>query len=167
MDTSTIPEEFLKLTKTQAFRIAGIPKATFYRKYLNGDTKSISVSIDESGNEYIAFDELKRVFGEKVYEGLKKYIESSQKGGSEPIEIQGFDTDTSESSHKLELQTVRLEGEIEKLKAVLLERERLIREQQDRIERLETRQDRLLEDKQTSKNISKGFFERIKAVFSG
>ncbi len=167
MDTSTIPEEFLKLTKTQAFRIAGIPKATFYRKYLNGDTKSISVSIDESGNEYIAFDELKRVFGEKVYEGLKKYIESSQKGGGEPVEIQEFDADTSESSHKLELQTVRLEGEIEKLKAVLVERERLIREQQDRIERLETRQDRLLEDKQTSKNISKGFFERIKAVFSG
>ena len=167
MDSTTIPEEFVRLTKTQAFRIAGVPKATFYRKYLNGDSKSISVSIDESGNEYIAFDELKRVFGEKVYEGLKKYIESSQKGISEPPEIQEFESDTLESSHGLELKNVRLEGEVEKLKAVLLERERLIREQQDRIERLETRHDRLLEDKKSIKSQPKGLIERIKAVFLG
>ena len=167
MESTTIPEEFLRLTKTQAFKIAGIPKATFYRKYLNGDSQSISVSLDESGNEYIAFDELRRMFGEKVHEGLRKYIESSHGVVTEPIETPEKESETHELSHRLELQNVRLEGEVEKLKAVLLERERLIREQQDRIERLETRHDRLLEDKQPVKSQPNGLMERIKAVFSG
>jgi hypothetical protein len=165
MDSATIPEEFLRLTKTQAFKIAGIPKATFYRKYLSRDSQSVSVSLDESGNEYIAFDELRRVFGEKVHDGLRKYIEASLGVVVEPIETSINEQESLEASHRLELQNVRLEGEVDKLKAVLLEKERLIREQQDRIERLETRQDRLLEDKQSIKSEPKGLIERIKAVF--
>lgn len=84
-----------------------------------------------------------------------------------PIEASENGSETLELSHRLELQNVRLEGEVEKLKAVLLERERLIREQQDRIERLETRHDRLLEDKQPIKSQPKGLIERIKAIFAG
>lgn len=165
MTEQTIPKEFLRLTKTQAFKIAGIPKATFYRKYLSGDNANISVSTDEFGNDYISFDELRRVFGEKVHEGLKKYIESSHFGAVKPVETTENEGDTIESSRVLEIQNVRLECEVEKLKAVLLERERLIREQQERIERLEVRQDRLLEDKQALTARPKGIVDRIKSIF--
>ena len=84
-ETKNVPKKYQRLTKTEAFTLVGEAKSTFYRKYLNGG--EISVSTDESGKEYIAIDELIRVFGmERVLKGIheSESKETSQSGEPKP-----------------------------------------------------------------------------------
>src|SRR5690348_5898066 len=90
MDTvelPVIPAEYQRLKVTKAYEIMEIPRATFYRKYL--DTGKITVSIDSEDKKYIDFSELYRVFEGRATQALMRHLNNASKkeiGESEILE---------------------------------------------------------------------------------
>lgn len=143
MTTFSIPTEYQKLSVKKAALISGVPRTSFIRKYL--ESGRITLLKEADGTDYITYDELYRVFGEIVTQNLKAYMSGQLSGqgvhtGSGKNE-QGVNPDQShetslvdiEKTHKLELELARIQGERDRLNALLDEKSRLVDEKQSLI----------------------------------
>jgi hypothetical protein len=158
--------------------IAGISRTTLYKDYL--ETGKISKKADDRGKPYIEFGELCRVFGlEKCLDGLHK-IEPDTKEQEDTVHNQKIvhpltQQENNINTHELielRIREAKLEGEIDKLKALMAEKENrlqekdsIIQNQKERINGLEVRYDRLLED--TLPKQAFGFWARLKKFLPG
>jgi hypothetical protein len=169
IESFVIPTEYQRLKVTQAYQLMGIPRATFYRKYI--DTGKISISSESDQKKYIDFSELYRVFGERATQSLMRHLKSDSKVDIGESEILEHPEKGSWEYFETALKATQLEGEVDKLKSLLIEKvermnekDAIIEEQKLRILGLEMRYERFLEDKQ-SKNTNKGLLLRLKSLF--
>lgn len=171
MSTETsneIPKEYQRLTVTQAYEIMGITRPTFYRNHINNKTAKqpdiITVSVDESGNKYIDFSELVRVFGNKAYKKLGEYHENTQKEQNGQNDILNKNNETQENPAlsipfeellNLKISLERKTAEVEQLEQRLTEQKQQTRAAEDREQKLYEKLERsqlLLEDKTKKEN---------------
>ena len=144
MTTFSIPTEYQKLSVKKAALFSGVPRTSFIRKYL--ENGRITLLKESDGTDYITYDELYRVFGETVTENLKAYMSGqlvgqgvqSDFGKNEHVVAHDQKHETSlldiEKTHKLELELVRIQGERDRLNALLDEKSRLVDEKQSLIQ---------------------------------
>lgn len=80
MTALQIPEEWRELSQAKAAEIAGVPKTSFRRKHIDdGCTEPITISKRPDGSEYIAFDEVYRLYREVATQNLRA-LTSGQTG---------------------------------------------------------------------------------------
>ena len=144
MTTFSIPTEYQKLSVKKAALLSGVPRTSFIRKYLESGRITLLKEMD--GTDYIAYDELYRIFGETVTQNLKAYISGQLVGhGVQPDfgkneQVISHDQSNEvslldiEKTHKLELELVRIQGERDRLNALLDEKNRLVDEKQSLIQ---------------------------------
>jgi hypothetical protein len=143
MTTFSIPTEYQKLSVKKAALLSGVPRTSFIRKYLESGRITLLKELD--GTDYITYDELYRIFGETVTQNLKAYMSGqligqgvqSDFGKNEHIVAHDQKHETSlldiEKTHKLELELARIQGERDRLSALLDEKSRLVDEKQSLI----------------------------------
>lgn len=144
MTTFSIPTEYQKLSVKKAALISGVPRTSFIRKYL--ESGRITLLKEADGTDYITYDELYRVFGEIVAQNLKAYMSGQLIGHGAHADSgkneQGVNHDQSqkksladiEKTHKLELELAKIQGERDRLNALLDEKIRLVDEKQSLIQ---------------------------------
>lgn len=146
----SIPKDYQKLSQNKASKLLNIPRTTFRRNYWDNGT--LSIKQDTDGSDYVSFDELQRVFGEKIVQAVAAELsEDSDKqnghGQNSDIGQNGQVKNTSSSSIDVSpgdmnidvlLENERLKAEKEGLTILLGElREQLTRER-DRLEETES-----------------------------
>lgn len=144
MTTFSIPTEYQKLSVKKAALLSGVPRTSFIRKYL--ESGRITLLKETDGTDYITYDELYRVFGETVTQNLKAYMSGqligqgvqsgfgkSEQGGS-PDQNNEVSLMDIGKTHRLELELVRVQGERDRLNALLDEKSRLVDEKQSLIQ---------------------------------
>jgi hypothetical protein len=144
MTTFSIPTEYQKLSVKKAALLSGVPRTSFIRKYL--ESGRVTLLKESDGTDYITYDELYRLFGETVTQNLKTYMSGQLVGQGVQSDIgkneQGVAHDQNhemslldiEKTHKLELELVRIQGERDRLNALLDEKVRLVDEKQSLIQ---------------------------------
>jgi hypothetical protein len=143
MTTFSIPTEYQKLSVKKAALLSGVPRTSFIRKYL--ESGRITLLKEADGTDYITYDELYRIFGETATQNLKAYMSGQlvgqgvqpDFGKNEHIVAHDQKHETSlldiEKTHKLELELARIQGERDRLSALLDEKSRLVDEKQSLI----------------------------------
>lgn len=146
-----IPVEYQKVNKADAARIIGMSRPTFYRNYL--DSGKISVFSDDTGKEFITFDELHRIFGEKALRGLHEHIGRAQKedlGQMDTHKSASVDVQTELDTTELRIENARISERLTALQQRFGDYEIRLSEKDEQIRRyfdeLQTTR-RLLEDK--------------------
>lgn len=166
MTAFKIPLEYQKMSVKKAASLVGIPRTSFIRKYL--EKGKISVQKAHDGSDFILFDELYRLFGETLAQNVLSEI-SGQGGqvsgqgvhghfgrnGHPPMGVQNnldrvVDIDRV---HELELELVRLQGDKMRLEALLEERTRLAEERQSIIQEQKNQINRFFEELQVTRRI--------------
>lgn len=144
MTTFSIPTEYQKLSVKKAALLSGVPRTSFIRKYLESGRVTLLKELD--GTDYITYDELYRIFGETVTQNLKAYMSGQLIGQGVQSDFgkneQAIDHDQNhevnlldiEKTHRLELELVRIQGERDRLSALLDEKSRLVDEKQSLIQ---------------------------------
>lgn len=139
----------MQVNKSEAAKIAGVSRRTFYTHI---GKKGISVTKDNDGNEKIDVSELKRVYGtEVVLKNLQMLKGSQNETSKSEAAAQAF-TERSIQFEKLLLQE-KLEGAKALIEQLRSERDRLVEDQKKTQEQLDkalayaTPLTKLLEDK--------------------
>jgi predicted RNase H-like nuclease (RuvC/YqgF family) len=146
---------------SKAIKLSGKSRQHFYDEYIN--TGKISVDRSSPKHPVIDTSELLRVFGSLNGDSLKT---------DSPV-----DSNLSTETGDLKLELERLKAENTGLQSLVKEKDIRISEKNDELERartrvaaLETRYDRLLEDKRETKeempSAPAGFWKRVRSVFA-
>jgi hypothetical protein len=163
-----IPEEYRELSERKAADLAGISRSTFRRRHLEyGATQTISLTTQPDGSKVIPFTEVYRVYGDVVFENLKKQTTEPEnhsfqvkKNGSGPIDTtqkepmnqkeNPFLTLKLSEYMELKVGLASKEVELEQLNKRLEEQKRLIEDSKHREIRERDRADKLFEELQAS-----------------
>ena len=144
---------------SEAARLADTDRSYLYKAYIN--TGKISVHRDENGRPKIDTAEILRVFGElKTTETTspQKIQQSHFENTSNEIQI------LKEKIEALESISAEKEKRIEEKNSIIAEKNKEIEYQRERVHNLETRYDRLIEDKQKTEDLTAQLSEQIEIL---
>jgi RecG-like helicase len=177
----TIPEEYKNPNISLAAKIVSKNRSVLYRDYIK--TGDISVSMDSTGKKFVPLIELQRVFGTETCAKNIKHLCNTELNIpntlKKQIETREETIETFDEPMELRLLNARLETENEYLKKMLEEQKQQVQAAELREKRIFeelTRSQLLLENHRAkeqpasqprSEKNENGFWQRVKAVFTG